>query len=80
MTQSGVTSNRGVHESEQARGKLSTSVPISGPRCGLYRCSRAIAFPGETLSDTIVAILDRAPDWSRYRPDATGGVTVLRGA
>jgi serine/threonine protein kinase len=51
---------------EQARGKLidkRTDVWAFG--CVLYEMlTRRVAFGGDTLSDTIAAILDRDPEWS----------------
>ena len=51
---------------EQARGKtLDKRADIWAFGCVLDQMlTGRTAFPGETLSDTIVAILDRTPDWS----------------
>jgi Tol biopolymer transport system component len=51
---------------EQARGKaVDKRADIWAFGCVLYEMlTGRITFPGETLSDTLVAILDRAPDWS----------------
>jgi len=56
---------------EQARGKaVDKRADIWAFGCVLYEMlTGRTAFPGETLSDTIVAILDRAPDWSALRSD-----------
>jgi serine/threonine protein kinase len=63
---------------EQARGKtVDKRTDIWAFGCVLYEMlTGRTAFPGETLSDTIVAILDRAPDWSAV-PAGTP-VAVLR--
>ena len=51
---------------EQARGKsVDKRSDIWAFGCVLYEMlTGRLAFPGETLSDTIVSILDRDPDWS----------------
>src|SRR5262249_34756760 len=51
---------------EQARGKpLDRRTDIWSFGCVLYECLAArLAFPAETASDTIAAILEREPDWS----------------
>jgi serine/threonine protein kinase len=51
---------------EQARGKtVDKRSDIWAFGCVLYEMlTGRVAFPGETLSDTIVSILDRPPDWS----------------
>ena len=57
---------------EQARGKtVDKRSDIWAFGCVLYEMlTGRVAFPGETLSDTIVSILDRSPDWSAL-PAAT---------
>jgi eukaryotic-like serine/threonine-protein kinase len=78
-THSGVILGTAAYMSpEQARGKaVDKRADIWGFGCVLYEMlTRRIAFPGETLSDTIVAILDRSPDWSAL-PAGTPA-TVLR--
>jgi eukaryotic-like serine/threonine-protein kinase len=66
-THSGVILGTAAYMSpEQARGKtVDKRADIWAFGCVLYEMlTGRTAFPGETLSDTIVAILDRAPDWS----------------
>ena len=57
---------------EQARGKpLDKRTDIWSFGCVLYEClTGRMAFPAETVSDTIAAILEREPDWSLL-PEAT---------
>jgi eukaryotic-like serine/threonine-protein kinase len=57
---------------EQARGKpVDKRTDVWAFGCVLFEMlTGRMAFPGETLSDTVVAILEREPDWSRL-PDAT---------
>jgi hypothetical protein len=72
-TQSGVILGTAAYMSpEQARGKpVDKRTDIWAFGCVLYEMlTGRIAFPGETLSDTIVAILERPPDWSAI-PAAT---------
>ena len=60
---------------EQARGKaVDKRTDIWAFGCILYEALTAkIAFLGETVSDTIAAILDKEPDWERL-PAATPSV------
>ena len=52
---------------EQARGQsVDKRGDIWAFGCVLYEMlTGRLAFPGETVSDTIVSILEREPDWSR---------------
>jgi serine/threonine protein kinase len=62
---------------EQARGKsVDKRADIWAFGCVLYEMlTRRVAFPGETLSDTIVSVLDRSPDWSAL-PSSTPPLVV----
>jgi len=64
---------------EQARGRPTdkrTDVWAFG--CVLYEMlTGRAAFSGETLSDTIVSILEREPDWSALPPATPGSVRRL---
>ena len=62
-----VAGTPGYMSPEQARGKpVDKRCDIWAFGCILYEMlSFGKAFDGETLSDTITAILDRDPDWSR---------------
>jgi eukaryotic-like serine/threonine-protein kinase len=64
---------------EQARGKaVDKRTDIWSFGCVLYEMlTGRIAFRGETLSDTIVAILDRTPDWSAVPTDTPAVVLRL---
>jgi Tol biopolymer transport system component len=64
---------------EQARGKtVDKRTDIWAFGCVLYEMlAGRVAFPGETLSDTIVAILDRSPDWSAIPADTPALVSRL---
>ena len=66
-----VAGTPGYMSPEQARGKpVDKRCDIWAFGCILYEMlSFGKAFDGETLSDTITAILDRDPDWSRLPRD-----------
>ena len=66
-TQSGVILGTAAYMSpEQARGKpVDKRADIWAFGCVVYQMlTGRVTFPGETLSDVIVSILDRSPDWS----------------
>jgi serine/threonine protein kinase/WD40 repeat protein len=62
---------------EQARGRnVDKRSDIWAFGCVLYEMlTGGVAFPGETLPDTIVAILERPPDWSAL-PAATPAIVT----
>jgi serine/threonine protein kinase/WD40 repeat protein len=64
---------------EQARGKpVDKRADIWAFGCVLYEMlTGRIAFDGETLSDTIVAVLERTPDWSAVPSDTPTAVVKL---
>src|SRR5439155_21099601 len=64
---------------EQARGQaVDKRTDIWAFGCVLFEMLTArAAFPGATVSDTIVAILDREPDWSALPPRTSASVRHL---
>ena len=72
-TREGTTIGTAAYMSpEQARGKpVDKRADVWAFGCVLYEMlTGRMAFPGETLSDTIAAVLTREPDWSAL-PEAT---------
>ena len=59
---------------EQARGRpLDKRTDIFSFGCVLYEClTGRQAFRGETVSDTLAAILKSEPDWSALPPETPG--------
>ncbi len=80
MTQVGVILGTAAYVSpEQARGKaVDTRADIWAFGCVLYEALTAsLAFPGETFSDTIAAILEREPKWSALPEQTPAGIRRL---
>ena len=61
---------------EQARGRaLDRRTDVFSFGCVLYEClTGRRAFPGETISDTLAAILRGEPDWGALPPETPGTV------
>src|SRR5262249_52335239 len=64
---------------EQARGKpLDKRTDIWSFGCLLFEMlTGRLAFPGETVSDTIAAVLERAPDWQLLPPSTPARIQWL---
>jgi eukaryotic-like serine/threonine-protein kinase len=64
---------------EQARGRpVDKRTDVFSFGCVLYEClTGARAFPGETVSDSLAAILRAEPDWSALPPETPGTVRTL---
>jgi len=64
---------------EQARGKaVDKLTDVWALGCVLYELVTGnIAFPGETVSDTIAKILEREPDWSAIPAETPPGIQRL---
>lgn len=79
-TQAGlIVGTAGYMSPEQARGKpVDKRTDIWAFGCVLYEMlTGRTAFRGDTLSDTIAAILDRDPDWSTLPPETPRTVRRL---
>jgi serine/threonine protein kinase len=79
-TQAGVILGTAAYMSpEQARGKmLDKRSDVFSFGCLLYECLTGTrAFPGETISDTLAAILRSEPDWSALPVQTSGAVRKL---
>ena len=79
-TQEGVILGTAAYMSpEQARGRrLDRRSDVFSFGCVLYEClAGKRAFPGETVSDTLAAILRAEPDWSALPPETPGTIRRL---
>ena len=67
---------------EQARGRtVDKRADIWAFGCVLFEMLAGVpAFDGETTTDTLAAIVGRAPDWSRLPPDTPASVRTLLGS
>jgi serine/threonine-protein kinase len=74
-----IVGTAGYMSPEQARGKsVDKRTDIWGFGCVLFEMlSGRMAFAGDTLSDTIAAILERDPDWSTLPVDTPRSVRRL---
>ena len=80
MTRAGVIVGTAAYMSpEQARGKsVDKRTDIWAFGCVVYEIlTGRAAFPGETLPDTIAAVLDREPDWSALPAGTAAGIGQL---
>src|SRR5262245_37153193 len=80
ITRAGVIVGTAAYMSpEQARGKsLDKRTDIWAFGCVVYEIMTGrAAFPGETLPDTIAAILDREPDWGALPASRAAGIGHL---
>jgi len=80
MTEVGTIMGTAAYMSpEQARGKVvDKRSDIWAFGCVLYEMlTGKAAFPGDTVADTIAAILERAPEWNRLPSGVPGGVRRL---
>jgi serine/threonine-protein kinase len=80
MTQKGVILGTAAYMSpEQARGKrVDWRSDIWAFGCLLYELLTGVqAFPGETVSDTLVSILEREPDWEQLPKRLPPGILRL---
>ena len=69
----------GYMSPEQARGKpVDKRTDIWAFGCVLFEMlSGRVAFPGETSSDTIAAVLERDPDWAVLPPQIPSALVLL---
>ncbi len=74
-----IVGTAGYMSPEQARGKpVDKRTDVWAFGCVLYEMlSERMAFAGDTLSDTIAAILERDPDWSTLPADTPRAVRRL---
>jgi Tol biopolymer transport system component len=80
MTQAGVILGTAAYMSpEQARGKpVDKRADIWAFGCVLYEMlTGARAFPGDTVTETLAAVLMREPDWSRLPSEVQSPIRVL---
>ncbi len=80
MTKAGlILGTAGYMSPEQARGKpVDRRTDIWAFGCLLYEClTGELAFPGETITDSLAAILHKEPDWSTLPPALSPGVLKL---
>ena len=80
MTQAGMLLGTAAYMSpEQARGKpVDKRADIWAFGCVLYELLTGTrAFEGETVSDTLAAVLRSEPDWTRLPPDTPASFTAL---
>jgi TolB-like protein len=80
MTVDGVIMGTAAYMSpEQARGQaLDTRTDVWSFGCLLYELlSGRQAFPADTMSDTIVAVLEREPDWNAIPSTTPAAVSAL---
>ncbi len=80
FTRAGVILGTAAYMSpEQARGQaVDKRTDIWAFGCVLFEMlTGRRAFPGETISDTIVGVLDRAPEWNRLPPATPSSIRRL---
>jgi Tol biopolymer transport system component len=80
MTAAGVILGTTAYMSpEQARGsEIDKRTDVWAFGCVLYEMlTRRRAFAGDTISDTIAAVLERAPEWTALPPSTPQGIVAL---